>query len=273
MSDNIKCPSCDRTNFPSERGMKIHHYQTHDESLANTETECNNCSSTFEILKCRIENGKGKYCSKECKDEAERHDIEVLCDWCGESMTRQKGRLQDLMFCGNKCRAEYQKDNCRVRKECLCCGSEFEVVESLLKYDPRDYCSRECFSNDHTYTRECGNCGDNVEVKESRNKKEDIFCSLDCLHENYTEENHPRWEGGRQYYGPNWKEIRQRILERDDHQCQNCGSGDELHIHHIELLSSFDGYKEANKGNNLVTLCAGCHASVEWGDMEVKIDV
>lgn len=274
MSNETQCPSCERDDFPSEHGMKIHHYQTHGESLAKTETECDNCSSTFEILKFRLKNGRGKYCSKECKDTAERHGIEVTCDWCGESMTRQKCRLRDLMFCGNGCRAEYQKDTYRVNRSCKNCGEEFEIVESMLKYQRGEYCSNECYSKDHTHERVCQNCGEQFEIKQSRIEEGGgVFCSMDCQYNEYTGPNHPQWSGGRQYYGPNWSDKRDQILERDNHQCQSCGSDNELHIHHITPLSSFEGYEEANRTDNLITLCAGCHASVERGDMEVKINV
>ena len=61
---------------------------------------------------------------------------------------------------------------------------------------------------------------------------------------------------------------KEEILDRDNHQCQNCGiSQDEhllkyncsLNIHHIDG----NGYNKDNKNNNLnnlVTLCHSCHA-------------
>ncbi len=56
---------------------------------------------------------------------------------------------------------------------------------------------------------------------------------------------------------------RLEALERDNHTCQECGSTDDLHVHHIDGLGS--STKKARKNNalsNLQTLCRGCHAVV-----------
>lgn len=50
-----------------------------------------------------------------------------------------------------------------------------------------------------------------------------------------------------------WREIREFILMRDDNSCQDCGSENNLHIHHQ------DRDKNNNNPFNLKTLCASCH--------------
>jgi len=79
------------------------------------------------------------------------------------------------------------------------------------------------------------------------------------------------------YYGTSWEAIRQRVLERDNRQCQQCGLSDEahrdrgdlfppgggLHIHHRVKAKEFDSRQEANSLDNLVALCASCHYQVE----------
>lgn len=57
-------------------------------------------------------------------------------------------------------------------------------------------------------------------------------------------------------------QVRQRVLERDDHECQLCGElgkqagGDmTLHLHH--RVSPLDG--GSNDPGNLLTLCEACH--------------
>lgn len=52
------------------------------------------------------------------------------------------------------------------------------------------------------------------------------------------------------------QELRRERLARDDHQCSNCGSSDDLQVHHI-VPKSVGGVDEVS---NLRTLCAGCHS-------------
>lgn len=56
-------------------------------------------------------------------------------------------------------------------------------------------------------------------------------------------------------YPDNWSEIRQEVLERDEYRCGNCGSTDNLHVHHIVPLS----LGGSNLPSNLRTLCKSCH--------------
>lgn len=80
----------------------------------------------------------------------------------------------------------------------------------------------------------------------------------------------PNWRGGTSYMrGPKWREIRERILERDHHACRHCGITREesrtlykrdLHIHHIRPWG--DGEQD-NSGGNLLTLCNSCHGKLQ----------
>lgn len=65
-------------------------------------------------------------------------------------------------------------------------------------------------------------------------------------------------------YPPNWDAIRQRVLARDEYQCQRsncdarggpCGSA-KLHVHHIIPVSEGGSHDR----ENLVTLCRDCHS-------------
>ncbi len=74
------------------------------------------------------------------------------------------------------------------------------------------------------------------------------------------------WTSSPLEYGNNWPEIRQQVLQRDQHQCQVCGkriSDHELHIHHKTPLRSFSSLQSAHQLNNLITLCPRCHQRVE----------
>ena len=55
---------------------------------------------------------------------------------------------------------------------------------------------------------------------------------------------------------------RVEVLKRDNYECRNCGSNDNLHIHHKDD----NGYSHSNRPNNdmdnLITLCGHCHATI-----------
>ncbi|MFC5368305.1 homing endonuclease associated repeat-containing protein [Salinirubrum litoreum] len=74
------------------------------------------------------------------------------------------------------------------------------------------------------------------------------------------------------YYGSDWPAQRERALDRDEWQCQRCGMtnaehlteyGSSLHVHHIRKLVTFEDSEEANRLENLQTVCRDCHAKVE----------
>lgn len=52
MTKKHDCPSCDE-DFDTEHGMKTHHSQTHGESIARVERECENCGEGFEVYKSK----------------------------------------------------------------------------------------------------------------------------------------------------------------------------------------------------------------------------
>lgn len=84
-------------------------------------------------------------------------------------------------------------------------------------------------------------------------------------------------DGGALRYGPDWPQTRQRVLERDGHECRECGMSNDthekrrghgLHVHHIQPLREFEEVEEANRLENLVALCASCHQRLEGESFE-----
>jgi DEAD/DEAH box helicase domain-containing protein len=74
------------------------------------------------------------------------------------------------------------------------------------------------------------------------------------------------WNSDANDYGPNWEQIRKKILQRDGSRCQVCGvSGTKqpLHVHHIQPFRSFPDKETANQLQNLITLCPACHRQAE----------
>ena len=75
-------------------------------------------------------------------------------------------------------------------------------------------------------------------------------------------------------YGPNWAQARDAARARDGYRCTQCGAPerpDRQHdVHHLRPFRDFgyvpgenENYREANRLENLVTLCRACHRAAE----------
>ncbi|MBM3145088.1 MAG: DEAD/DEAH box helicase [Chloroflexi bacterium] len=74
------------------------------------------------------------------------------------------------------------------------------------------------------------------------------------------------WGSDRNDYGSNWGAQRQAALERDAYSCQVCGAIEgeiSHHVHHKIPFKAFDIPREANRLENLITVCPACHQRVE----------
>jgi DEAD/DEAH box helicase domain-containing protein len=74
------------------------------------------------------------------------------------------------------------------------------------------------------------------------------------------------WSNDPNDYGPNWPAQRNRARARDGYCCQICGvreQGREHDVHHKIPFRRFDSYRQANRLENLTTLCRSCHRRAE----------
>ncbi len=81
------------------------------------------------------------------------------------------------------------------------------------------------------------------------------------------------WSNDRNNYGPDWTRIRDHARARDKYQCQVCGALEsdpsttlrarQHDVHHKIPFRSFTSIEEANRLENLTTLCRTCHQKVE----------
>jgi RNA-directed DNA polymerase len=70
------------------------------------------------------------------------------------------------------------------------------------------------------------------------------------------------WEGQTTPAKAGWAELRPTVLERDGHRCAQCGSTENLHVHHCRARRRGG----TNQMDNLQTLCERCHARTStWG--------
>lgn len=79
------------------------------------------------------------------------------------------------------------------------------------------------------------------------------------------------WLNDSNNYGSDWQKIKSLVRQRDGYHCRSCGApeNDRAHdIHHIIPFRSFANSQEANRMDNLITLCPRCHQQAE---MNTKI--
>jgi len=59
-----------------------------------------------------------------------------------------------------------------------------------------------------------------------------------------------------------YEELRNQVLRRDGWRCQACGTMSNLEVHHKEFRS----HSGDDSDQNLITICAACHAEIHEGD-------
>lgn len=242
------CPVCGNT-YKGRSGLSKHHAAQHGGKFKPI-AACDNCGRQYTENVSNIHASENHYCSEECRKEAYSNSRE------GEQNALYKERI---------------------KKECDECGSPFEVRPCETH---QRFCGRDCY-DEHQTTRtgeknhnwagrvekECGWCNSEFEVVPAR-KDTARFCSIDCRHDwlaSRTGKDHPLWQGGVNWYrairsslGPTgWRTQRKEHLEDE---CRLCGgSSGTLALHHIVPVLSGG----TNTEYNYMTLCRGCHSTVE----------
>lgn len=194
-----------------------------------------------------------------------------------------------------------QKWGVESKVECSNCGSTIERYPCVIEKQDHFFCDDSCMgeweSGEYSgegnpryskYEKECLNCDESVlRPRWVHERSERTFCSQQCRGQWFKEtglmrgENAPNWKAGTsyQYYGAEWRCIRQDILERDGHKCQYCGlaesqsleqHGCSLHVHHRTPIRNYDSVDDAHDKDNLITLCQKCHKL--WEHLPVQFE-
>lgn len=62
------------------------------------------------------------------------------------------------------------------------------------------------------------------------------------------------------YRGASWDDARDQARREAGNACNNCGSGENLHVHHEIPYRRFNTSEHANQQDNLSVLCGSCHS-------------
>ena len=221
---------------------------------------------------------------------------ERVCVVCGNKFMAVK----ESQTCKPKCRGQLKSRRNRTTFTCSECGKEFTRTKANIKAGRDKTCSVKCQRKRHSKYMmgenhpmwkdamigfECVVCGEKFKrykKDETRNKTCSVECRYIYIARALSGENHYLWVGGHNAYrGAGWQKVRDSILIRDKYACQECGKTAEeewmdlnrdLSVHHIIPFRFFgDDHEKANQPENLVTLCATCHAGQDchrWKEVE-----
>ena len=219
----------------------------------NIPTKCLNCNTEFSTNKYKLENGSGKFCSKDCYwkyNRGENNPLynkkEVTCGFCGEKFKVQNKRLKKtkIFYCSKDCKNKHH--------------SILMSGESNSNYKGKKRCS-------------CTNCGKDIYLIPSIYSCTDIhFCSKDCKYSynriRYKGENNPNYnpelsklDRVRSRHIPGYKDWVLLVYTRDNFSCKCCGdsTSGNLIAHHLDGYN-WDKENRLNVSNG-VTLCTKCH--------------
>lgn len=174
----------------------------------------------------------------------------VQCDDCGRSFNTQGDLNRHRTSTEGNCKP------CDDPVECDDCGKLFENEHGLCVH--KGYAHPESDGD-----IECPECGEFFESDYSigihwghmhDGELPDRFDTSRELSEDHIESLKAAGKRMRKDYS-DVSELtkRQRIRKRDDHECQICGSSEDLHVHHI------DGNHDNWSKDNVITVCESCH--------------
>ena len=169
----------------------------------------------------------------------------------------------------------FKNQNALLSQDCAWCQQSYDIYKSNIARGRR-FCSTKCsgqwYSNanhgeqHHRYLRVTSICNECEKPFEHVPNQKRQYCSHSCANANT-----PHLRGK---YNPNWKggitskirairtskdyQIwRKAVYERDDYTCQNCEVRQNLHAHHLVMIS--EDISRALDISNGITFCFSCH--------------
>lgn len=182
------------------------------------------------------------------------------CAQCGKTIKVPPSKNSKFNFCNRNCYNEFHSKNTQTY-ECEICGKKFK---SHNHKNANRFCGRECYNIFHQIKdkeRECPTCKKIFIAKTS----EDKYCCRECYDKNRNMpkgDKHWNWQGGISLLNDNrdsneYKQWRNKVYERDNYMCVQCGSKLKLNAHHIKSWKNYPLLRyEISNG---ITLCEKCH--------------
>jgi hypothetical protein len=230
---NNKRDHCGKRNCENEYKIK---YKKINNDIHYNNNYINNCLVCGKTIKTHIKNKH--YCSDECYNLR----YENKCIICGKLF---RTNIKQKLCCSDNCY------NFKYEKICLFCNKKFNTNSHN-----KQCCSEECRNNYNKLKYE------NKKLQKNSQTEIDISEKLEDIRLIFNNRPINTWFTS----GFN-KSLKQKILNRDDNKCYICGKETNLHVHHI--IPRVHGGPHIPE--NLITLCSGCHRSVESGNIELAV--
>jgi len=183
------------------------------------------------------------------------------CIYCGKKREDMPSIAKRRKYCSTSCQLKYEYDN-GIRDKYDIGVEARKVSHERMKED-----------NWLNYPEARDNlrkvmCTEEYRKRSSESKLGDKNPMYGKKPGNYIDGEYRKW--GNAYRGFDWKNVKRKIKERDGYVCQDCGVKETpenyLQVHHIVPYRVF----QDNSDDNLITLCAKCHASHEYKFFKVK---
>jgi 5-methylcytosine-specific restriction endonuclease McrA len=182
----------------------------------------------------------------------------LTCKYCGRTRRVLKSEEDKGMYkeyCSFRCRKSALSLGNKITFTCLVCGRIKSTYQNPSK--SYKYCSKECynkFKGKDSRILICKYCGKEKVIKKVDSDRGHYkeYCSQACRNAVLGKINNQRRGGA-------WQVRRLQALERDKNTCRLCNNATAIHVHHIIPFRDFESGKEANKLNNIISLCDKCH--------------
>ncbi len=245
-----------------------------------TERKCPVCGMTYFADQTRLRHGRQTTCSRTCSYTLRAGKLSKIrtyqCAVCGHEVLRSPAQVKSrFVFCSRKCHYLGRSLGfvSRVVKQ------SYNVSEEGRTAWREAAKRRKGVPLKEPITWTCEVCGKRCSITRGQMApaRKLRFCSHECANKALRGVGSPAWRGGHpEYYGPDWRPLQRHARKLDGYKCQRCGIsqkdlGRALDVHHIEPVSSFSQVNDANRIENVVSLCHDCHMIVEWNGIDFTL--
>lgn len=141
---------------------------------------CQSCGKEFKAKNSPSRIGRGKFCSKECKDVIQKPTL-FKCEFCKKEFHIRPSKVSKRRFCSQNCRKGFEtvKQNQTTIKNCVYCKKEMVLTHSKRN---KRFCSNSCIRKalkPPTFEiRQCKYCS--IQFQVSPPSVKNIYCSRRC---------------------------------------------------------------------------------------------